>query len=673
MKQRPSFATIGAAPPLPPRAKQILDAVNEINSLLTLAYQSPTISAYVNKVTVQAALQMWQGKVPEIAVSSEEINACEGVKAVYPIVKKLEAICDSIPMKVPIDHIQFCLWRLSDEYQIAMFGAEFCRVHKLLRGRLATESEKSHNTETRKPSFLLVGEDTLDDMFGSSEMSDILPPPTSPPPVINAGGVTLPPPTSPLRTPHPPAPVSDEDIFKALQSSGKSVDSKKESTASAVISVINTMKQQPSFATIGAAPPLPPRAKQILDAVNEINSLLTLAYQSPTISAYVNKVTVQAALQMWQGKVPEIAVSSEEINACEGVKAVYPIVKKLEAICDSIPMKVPIDHIQFCLWRLSDEYQIAMFGAEFCRVHKLLRGRLATISERSHNTSTRTPSFILAGEDTLEDKFGSSTKSNNIPPPPSSPPPNINAGGVPLPPPTSPPPSSSPPPPPPPPPRRTVSAEDIFKALQSSEKAMEVESAESTAAVMTKQLASASASSPGVNTFVVEAEIITATPAKPVGSMSYTQSMTPMSAATPSATSDTGGVNSLFPSPNPTNIPSNGKSPMTSSVNTKSPAVPKKNTSPWPLLATIVIPCLISLFFVFLTVCNIFYHQYPPTISPLNHQLSVQSHIFSVYFVNYTTSIQLLHLTDHCNDATDTYTIGRWWGHFAYSSSSLGR
>ena len=63
-------------------------------------------------------------------------------------------------------------------------------------------------------------------MFGSSEMSDILPPPTSPPPVINAGGIPLPPPTSPPPSPppipHPPGPVSDEDIFKALQSSGKS-------------------------------------------------------------------------------------------------------------------------------------------------------------------------------------------------------------------------------------------------------------------------------------------------------------------------------------------------------------------------------------------------------------------------------------------------------------------
>ena len=401
---------------------------------------------------------------------------------------------------------------------------------------------------------------------------------------------------------------------------------------------------RPSFALPGAPPPLPPRTKQILDAVNEINELLTLAYQSPSVAAYVNRVTVQSALEMWQGKEPEVFVSAEEINSCEGVKAVFPIVKKLEAICDSIPMKVPVDHIQFCLWKLSDEYQISMFGAEFCRANHLLRGRLKTPSERLHSTSTRTPSFILAEGEDLSNKFVSATK-NKIPPPPSSPPPAVDSGGIPLPPPMNPPPSSLlPPPRPPPQTPGPIRDEDVFKALQSSEKVLHsnekvvnfdlaknstnesVVTAGTEVTTMTKQLASAvttpAPSEPidstrkNVNAFVVEAETV---PVK----------ITPTSAAIPSATSVTGGVNSPFPSPTPMNTPSEGKSPMAPSTNTKSTAASKKNTSPWPILATVVIPCLISLSFAFLTVLLHILSSVP------SHLLPTQSDIFSIYYSNH--------------------------------------
>ena len=232
MTSRPSFALPGAPPPLPPRTKQILDAVNEINELLAQAYQSPSVTAYVNKVTVQAALEMWQGKEPEIPVSAEEINSCDGVKAIFPIVKRLEAICDSIPMKVPVDHIQFCLWKLSDEYQISMFGAEFCRANHLLRGRLSTPSERSHCTETRTPSFILSESEVLSTKFASPRKSNILPPPSSPPPVIDSGGPPLPPPMSPppsslpppsSRTPRTSGSISETNISQALHSSSDKV------------------------------------------------------------------------------------------------------------------------------------------------------------------------------------------------------------------------------------------------------------------------------------------------------------------------------------------------------------------------------------------------------------------------------------------------------------------
>ena len=183
---------------------------------------------------------------------------------------------------------------------------------------------------------------------------------------------------------------------------------------------------QPGMPAPPPPPPMDPKLRETLITIKSINDRLMMLYESSEIRSYLDKLTVLAALRMWNGKELDdsVKIDPQDIQNCAGVKILYPYIKELEALCITIelPFCCAIDAIEQQLWRLTDECLITRFGEKFCRVNHVLHGRTITKSEKEEmrvSMTTRIPSFIMGGghRDNEATKAPSTTETSAAAPP----------------------------------------------------------------------------------------------------------------------------------------------------------------------------------------------------------------------------------------------------------------
>ena len=180
---------------------------------------------------------------------------------------------------------------------------------------------------------------------------------------------------------------------------------------------------QPGMPAPPPPPPMDPHLRETLITIKSINEILTRLYESSEFRAHLDKLTVQAALRMWNGKEQDesiVKIDPQTIQNCEGVRALYPHIKQLESLCATIelPLCCAIDAIELRQWRLTDECLITRFGEKFCRVNHVLQGRIITSSEKEEmrvSMTTRIPSFMIGGNDDNETATARETASSEPP------------------------------------------------------------------------------------------------------------------------------------------------------------------------------------------------------------------------------------------------------------------
>ena len=180
---------------------------------------------------------------------------------------------------------------------------------------------------------------------------------------------------------------------------------------------------QPGMPTPPPPPPMDPVLRETLINIRKINELLRLLYESSEICLHLDKLTVIAALRMWNGKEPDEfgKIDLVTIQNCDGVKMIYPYIKQLESLCISIqlPFCNVIDAIEQRVPRIPDECLIRRFDEKFCRVNHLLQGRMITKSEKEEmrvSMTTRIPSFIVGGGHAINNESTATTESATAPP-----------------------------------------------------------------------------------------------------------------------------------------------------------------------------------------------------------------------------------------------------------------
>ena len=77
---------------------------------------------------VQLAMDHWSGRAIHTSRANQIVD-CSSVVNVYPRMKNLESICDSVGIKVPLDHIETKKSELSTEATRMAFGEVFLLEH----------------------------------------------------------------------------------------------------------------------------------------------------------------------------------------------------------------------------------------------------------------------------------------------------------------------------------------------------------------------------------------------------------------------------------------------------------------------------------------------------------------------------------------------------------------
>ena len=119
----------------------------------------------------------------------------------------------------------------------------------------------------------------------------------------------------------------------------------------------------------------------------------------------------------WSGRAVH-ATKAKEIVDCSSVMAVYPMMKELETLCDSVNMKVPLDHIEESKSELSKEAMVIAFGDNFLLEHGLCKERtedvgtnVQTLGKLEYggteiNRITENPSCVGSGSSILDSVTG---------------------------------------------------------------------------------------------------------------------------------------------------------------------------------------------------------------------------------------------------------------------------
>ena len=198
--------------------------IQSVNAKLTAFVASKNVE-YLSRPTVSVAMSIWSGQQPDatdaIGVTEAKMQACDGVVAMFGIVKEFEAFSNVIDMKIMIDHIKGKKIALEDDALVQTFGQEFC-----IRHQLVSVASTVTATPKKTPSFAMLANAVSHFLSPSTVPAPPPPTPSTIPPASTSTPSTIPPPTPPTMTPGimaTPGSVATEHSFASDYSRPESV------------------------------------------------------------------------------------------------------------------------------------------------------------------------------------------------------------------------------------------------------------------------------------------------------------------------------------------------------------------------------------------------------------------------------------------------------------------
>ena len=151
--------------------------------------------------------------------------------------------------------------------------------------------------------------------------------------------------------------------------------------------------------------------------IKAVNAKLSAFAVSKNVE-YLTRPTVSAALSIWAGEQPDgkdaIGVTEKSMQECDGVVAMFGIVKEFETFSNLLDMKAMIECIRGKKIALEDDYLIKTFGEEFCH-----RNQILSVTSTVTSTPKKTPSFAMLAN--AVSQFMVKTPNTAPPPPPPTP------------------------------------------------------------------------------------------------------------------------------------------------------------------------------------------------------------------------------------------------------------
>ena len=137
--------------------KRKLECIRQINGVLGMLASNEDLQDDLKNPAVRLALDHWTGVrrlPPEVYAKRLENNRT--VNSVYPKLMQLQSVCNTAPMKVPLDHLLEGKCELDTYALTTSFGTDFCILHDLTRPLTPKNTSKKTEVNPGNPHALYL-------------------------------------------------------------------------------------------------------------------------------------------------------------------------------------------------------------------------------------------------------------------------------------------------------------------------------------------------------------------------------------------------------------------------------------------------------------------------------------------------------------------------------------